>query len=120
MRCTLIALAALLAGCATTAQEIIDTGEKHTFQSPQPIDMAAGCIARNVENSSILWLASVRHGEVPTRREVLVRTSSTGLNTLGVFHIDQAGAGSAITFYKGGFWPLNERGPWEQRWVAGC
>lgn len=45
-----ITLAALLAACAHTPQEVVEMGERRTVRIALPADQSAACMQRNAEN----------------------------------------------------------------------
>ena len=71
----------LLAGCATTPQEVIEGGPRSAHRLEQAPVIAAGCLARNIENHNSVYAATVRSAgesaiEVVVRVPVADRTVS--------------------------------------------
>jgi len=94
---------ACLVGCAGyTPQQIVEQGKQRTHESAQPPRLVAGCIARNLENSSDALTASVREGPEPGNFEVVLRVPVMKFNpNNATFRIAATPQGSeAIMFMR--------------------
>jgi hypothetical protein len=90
----------LLAGCASTPQEVMTDGPRTTHALKQALAIAAGCLARNIENHNFVYSAAVRQVDDRTT-EVVVRVPAVG-RTVSVAQpsrdVDQpAGRGASLS-----------------------
>ena len=102
MRQPFAALAlACLAGCASyTPQQIVEQGKQRSYESREQPGKVAGCIARNLENSSDALTASVRAGPQEGSYEVALRVPVMKITpNNAVFRVDPASNGSSVTMY---------------------
>lgn len=91
-----IASLVLLAGCSLTPKEVLDQGERTTFNSPQPPAAAARCLARNAENIAGHVTARERT-EANGTVEVTVRSNAETSSILAIATAAPAGTGSLVT-----------------------
>jgi len=101
MRLAAVLALACLAGCASyTPQQIVEQGKQRTHNSAGQPGQVAGCIARNLENSSDALQASVREGPTKGSFEVVLRVpiARTKPNN-AIFIVDPAASGSRTTMY---------------------
>lgn len=92
-------IAVVLAGCATTPQDVVSEGTKTVHALKLPADKAAICMARNVENHSAGFVASNR--PVDSGHEVVVRIAGAGA-VVFVATVNPAVTGSRATvWYRG-------------------
>lgn len=97
MRYVLIAL--LLAGCATTPKDVMESGTRTVHVLKSPPSKAALCMARNVENFHAGMVASVRPGDVG--QEVIARLTAAE-SVIFVVHVEPTNTGSrAVVWYRG-------------------
>jgi len=74
MRTAALVTCLLLAGCAATPTQVVETGQQSTYALKNAPEVAAGCMARNVEKHYEGNLqAIVRRLEKPESYEVVVR-----------------------------------------------
>lgn len=104
-RLTVIAMA-LLAGCATTPNDVLKEGAKSTHQLRLPPSDAAACMARNVENYRPNVMHQPIHASVRALSgatvELVARTvipQTTGTTTVVVAHITPDGTGAGATVW---------------------
>lgn len=92
MKLTTILITAALAGCATSPQEVIDRGTRHTGEiAKAPMD-AAKCIARSAEYSGN-WLTTTQETGAG-QTEVLLKSSAASYMTMAIWRFSAAGSGS--------------------------
>lgn len=90
----------ILVGCQTTLtpQELMTEGQKSVHPLRQPLGIAAGCFARNIEKHRQVYVASVR--DTPLGKEVAIRfVSHGGSHWTAVANIEPSGSGSLATVY---------------------
>lgn len=92
MKYAVIIAAALLAGCASTPDDVRQAGTRFELRSQRAPADALGCIARNAERRSGEWAAHVRPGEALGTHELIVRSPAV----LFVAEATPAGPGSSI------------------------
>jgi hypothetical protein len=100
MKMLVIGVAALLAGCITTPQQVREQGQKITFSTAQPPAQTARCLARAAENVSGNFAAQERMNGDGTQ-EVLVRSVGDIAAVLVIADIHPTGAGSSVTLSVG-------------------
>jgi len=87
----IFAAAALLAGCATGPQAVIDRGTRFELSSNKPpVDLAL-CLIRNAERIHNTLSGTYRPGETPGTTEVLIHIPE---GVIAVAHISAAKPGS--------------------------
>lgn len=91
------ALLLILAGCGTTPNELTQSSQRTTHNLVNPPAIAAGCMARNIENHQSGFVASVRQLDA-NRMELVVRV--TVEHVFAVVHVAPSGKGSMATVYQ--------------------
>lgn len=99
-----LAVAALLAGCATPG-ELQKSGVRSDYALSLPPERAARCMARNAEEYFSANSAHVTEGEAPGTYKIEVRTEQL----VALARIEPFGRHSKATIWRGHF-PLIERG----------
>ena len=95
-----LTLACLVAGCAMTPQQTLDEGMKSVHRTAGAPAVAAGCIARNMENESGMT-ARVRALDASGAQEVIVGMPGNPFgNAMFIVHlVSGETSGSTATIY---------------------
>ncbi len=93
MKLTTILITAALAGCATSPQQVIDRGTRHTGEIAKSPSEAAKCIARSAEYSTGSMLAGVSEIDANTS-ELIVRGTIEVTTTISVWRFRKSASGS--------------------------
>lgn len=99
MKLTMIAVAALSAGCVSTPAEIRDAGERHTFASRQAPRVAAHCLGRAVENFNDALAASIKELNHPDAYEIVVRVMVGASRPAVVMELEPVADGSTVQLW---------------------
>lgn len=93
-----IAALALTAGCALTPKEVIEQGPRSVHELRQPPALAAGCMARNIENHRQSYSSHVRAIDASTT-ELVVRMPQAENAAMAVAHVTPSRTGSTATIW---------------------
>jgi len=89
-----------VSGCASTPQEIKETGTRTEHALKLSPAQAAGCLSRNADEFVDSLSSTVRALPAPNQHEVIVRISTgMGLRTLFVMEVVPEGTGSHMTMW---------------------
>ena len=86
-----------MAGCEHTPKSLQDEGERTVHQLRRPPSLAAGCLARNIENHRNGYAANVRALDEKGGHEVIVRWSGT--ITIAIAQVQPSPSGSEAAIW---------------------
>lgn len=102
MRTSILTILVALSGCASTPQEVMQSGQRSVHEARLAPQRAAGCLARNAENYVDSVRATMRPLETGERYEVLVRNVTSSLRPLVLIAIVEPRAdGASVVIYGG-------------------
>jgi hypothetical protein len=120
MRTPLLILIALLAGCASSPKEIIDSGRKEEFSSASGPRELAECTATRARSFSSYYTASVVEMVRPDNYQVVVMKTNWEYEPFIVAQTMPGSQGSQLTVYTSSRLDPIRTQDWIARLRKGC
>ena len=120
MRVAVAMLAALLSGCITTPEQVVERGQRHEYYRAAQPKWLAECTALNARSVSGKYTASVKEMIRPRRYEVVVSEPLRQYTPIIVGHTAPAVEGSQLLLYFSEDVSPQLTADWIERLMQGC